>query len=181
MNNFSSIYRFLNLRSYKYNSYNSKINFEGGFMRFSRCLIRVSDLSEGKAGSVIIPKGVFDGIAPDQLFVAIRRRDATDIILHPINDKDAVIYELYCELCGKKALPKFILLLAQIANSIDSITMLSFKDGICQGDENLPCTFDGFVMVKAGQEKDISTLEKMIKEVEIDNKKIIKIIEFYKV
>lgn len=150
-------------------------------MRFSRCLIKLADISEEKKeGKVILPKGIFDGIEHEQLFIATRRKDTKHIILHPIKNKDAIIYEVYCELCVDKVLHLFIMNLKKVSIELD-ITLLNITDGICKGDPEAPCTFDGFVMLNTETEGKIPDLKEKIKNIEVKGDKIAKTVELYKV
>jgi len=151
-------------------------------MRFARCLVRLSILPKDEnGGTAYLPKGMFDGFdEEDKLLIVTQRKDTKYITIHPIDHKDSIIYELYCELCIDKALPKFIMNLKRVTMGLN-ITLLTITEGICKGDSKSPCTYDGFVAVKPDTEDKIPILREKIKSIEINGKRIVQMVKTYKV
>lgn len=144
-------------------------------MRFLKCLIN-SKTSNDESPTIVLPKGVFNGVESDRLYLATKRKKFDYLTVWILKEKNiAKIYELYCELKLDKAIIEFIWELQEIIKKVDGALMLDINDGICKGDEDIPCTFDGFFAVKEGHNPDkcMDELMDRIKEIRIEDQLIV--------
>lgn len=144
-------------------------------MRFLKCTIK-SKISKEDVPTVILPKGVFNEVEDDQTYIVTKRKKYDYLTIWIVKEKNiAKIYELYCELKLDKAIIEFIWELQKIAKKIDGVVMLDINDGICKGDKDIPCTFDGFFAVRNGYDADscMGELLEEIRKIEIDSNPVV--------
>jgi hypothetical protein len=141
-------------------------------MRFQKSLIRVKISNESPV--VTLPDGIFNDITDGQTLVATKKRDFESITLHVIKDKLSKIYEVFCEIKMDNTILHFISELKEIIDSVEGVVMLNIIDGICKGNKDTPCTFDGFLGIIEGcAEDDITGIREKIQNIELDGDKIV--------
>lgn len=149
-------------------------------MKFEKCIVKMSEFKNDKIGTVSLPKGVFSQIKSNEKFIAVKKRAQNIIRLVPIPNPKAIIYELYCDITYGQ-LSQFIRGLREVNEKIKEVTLLDdILDGTCDGGAEMPCSFNGFLVVDSDKKEKINEFVKLLEVLSYKEQKIVTKIETIK-
>jgi len=140
-------------------------------MRFEKCIMTVNEMSE-KIGSISLPTNAFEGVNVNGKFIAVKKKKSPIIRLVPI-DPDSIVYEVYCEIVSGR-LSHFIRgLKGAIPSTLNVSIIEEILDGTCEGGADLPCTFNGFVVIRGDQDAGVESFKRALTEMSENGSKIV--------